>query len=123
MILKLILSLLFILPLIGSISVLLKGIKTELGKSKVTELKPSKAKLIGFFLLSIIGPYIALFLVWFLWIPGINLPFSVKLVSWILAAPYLLGVLGVSYALKMATETGGSPSKMANAVSDGLKEN
>lgn len=122
MVLKLILSLLFILPLVGSLSVLLKGIKKEFDKSKIHDLKPSKAKLIGYFLLSIIGFYIALFLVWFLWIPGIDLPFWVKLVSWFLAAPYLLGILGVSYALKMATETGGSPSKMANAVAGGLKD-
>ena len=122
MILKLILSLLFILPLVGSLSVLFKGIKNEFGKSKISDQKPSKAKLIGYFLISIIGLYIALFLVWFLWIPGIELPFYVKLVSWFMAAPYLLGVLGVSYALKMATEAGGSSSKMANAVADGLKK-
>ena len=93
MILKLILSLLFILPLIGSQSVLFKGIRNELRKSNDPKQRPSKVKMVGFSMVSIIGLYIALFLVWFLWIPGIDLPFSVKLVSWFLTAPYLLGVL------------------------------
>jgi hypothetical protein len=55
--------------------------------------------------------------------PGIDLPFGVKLFSWLLTAPYLLGIIGISYALKKATEVGASSSKMANAVFDAIKEN
>ncbi len=119
---KALFSLLFILPLIGSISVLVKGIRNELTKSKTDGQEASTPKLIGYSILTLIGLYITFFLIWLIWIPGLELPYGLKLFSYCLAAPYLIGVIGISYALSKATEVGASPSKMVNSVSKGIKE-
>jgi Na+/H+ antiporter NhaA len=122
MLIQIILSLLFILPLFGSMSVLFKAVAGELKKKNIEDQKVSTVKIIGFSVLSAIGFYIALFLIWLIWIPNFDLPYSLKIVSYCLAAPYLLGVIGISVALKKATEFGASPSKMANAVSDSVSK-
>lgn len=122
MLFQIIFSLLFILPLFGSMSVLFKGITGEFKKKNTEDKKVSTAKIIGFSILLAIGLYIALFLIWLIWIPSFDLPYSLKIVSYCLAAPYLLGVIGVSFALKKATEFGASPSKMASSVSDSLSK-
>ena len=122
MLIQIILSLLFILPLFGSMSVLFKAVAGELKKKNIEDQNVSTVKIIGFSVLSAIGFYIALFLIWLIWIPNFDLPYSLKIVSYCLAAPYLLGVIGISVALKKATEFGASPSKMANAVSDSVSK-
>jgi ABC-type multidrug transport system permease subunit len=122
MMFKILFSLLFILPLVGSLSVLIKGIRNEFNKFKVSGQKASTAKLIGYSILSLIGLYITIFLVCMIWLTGFDLPYGLKLFSYCLAAPYLFGVIGIGYALSKAAEVGASPTKMANSVSNGIKE-
>lgn len=120
MLLRLILSLLFILPLFGSLSVLFKGILSEIRKKNIDDQKFSGARVVGFSILSVIGIYITLFIVWLIWFPNIELPYSLKVASFCIAAPYILGVIGVGWALKKATEFGASPSKMASSLANSM---
>lgn len=122
MLFQIIFSLLFILPLFGSLGVVIKGMNSELNKRNAEDQKVSTLKVIGYSIFSIIGVYIALFLIWLIWIPNFELPNLLKLFSYCLAAPYLLGVIGISFALKKVTEFGGSPAKITKSVSDGISE-
>ncbi len=122
MLFKIIFSLLFILPIFGSMSVVIKAIKNELNKKNDPDKQFNIGKLIGMICVSLIGIYIGLFLVWFIWLPNIQLPFYIKLFSFFLAAPYLFGVIGFSYAMKKVTEAGGSSAKAATHISESIEE-
>jgi hypothetical protein len=120
MLFKIIISTMFLFPIFGSMSVLIKAIFLELRKSKTPELSVNKLKVVGILLLTFIGLYIGLFIIWFIWLPSIQLPLFIKIFSTFLAAPYLFGVIGMGFALKKATEFGASPAKMASHISESI---
>lgn len=120
--LKIFLSILFLFPLFGSMSVLIKLITQEFKIKKNSDFKVNKLKVTGILTFVLIGLYIGLFLIWYIWFPYIRLPLFVKIFSFILAAPYLLGVIGMGVALGKATEFGGSSTKMTSHVSESIKD-
>ena len=122
MIFQIAFSLVFILPIFGSMSVVFKAIRAELRKKASNEVEFRSLKLVAMIFLLLVGIYIGLFLVWLIWLPSMEIPFYLKLFSFLLAAPYLFGVIGFGYAMKKTTEVGGSPSKMASHIADSIKQ-
>lgn len=115
-------SILFFFPLFGSMSVLVKIIIQEFKRKKNNEFKVNKLKVAGILTLVIIGLYIVLFLIWYLWFPYIQLPFFVKIFSFILAAPYFFGVIGIGIGVGKATEFGASSTEMTSHFSESIKD-
>lgn len=122
MLFQIIFSVLFLLPLIGTLSVLVQAMKSELSKKNAEDQQVSKPKVIGYSVLTAIGLYFALFLLGLIWIPGFDFPYAIKVFSFCLTAPYLFGVIGISFALKKVTEAGSSPSKMVSSITDSISE-
>ena len=119
---KLLLSILFLIPLLGSMSVLIKLIIQEFKRKKETEFKINKLKVAGILIFAFIGLYIGLFIIWYIWFPYIQLPLFVKIFSLFLTAPYILGVIGMGIAVGKSTEFGGSSTKMTSHVSESIKD-
>lgn len=115
-------SLVFILPIFGSMSVIVRAIRAELNKKATGVGEFSALKLVGMIFLLLVGLYVGLFLVWFIWLPSMEIPFYLKLFSFLVAAPYLFGVIGFGLAMQKATEAGGSPSKMASHITDSIEQ-
>lgn len=120
--LQIFLSLVFILPIFGSMSVVVGAIRAELIKKASGVGEFNALKLVGLIFLLLVGLYVGLFLVWFIWLPSIEIPFYLKLFSFIVVAPYLFGVIGFGLAMQKATEAGGSPSKIASHISDSIEQ-
>lgn len=120
--LKIFLSILFLFPLFGSMSVLIKLIAQEFKIKKNTNIKVNKLKVAGILAFVFIGLYIGLFLIWYLWFPYIQLPLFVKMFSLILAVPYFFGVIGIGLGVGKATEFGVSSTEMASHFSESIKD-
>jgi hypothetical protein len=106
------------LPLLGTMSVVLQCLKNELTRKSMAGKKSHTLKLMGYSMLAATGLYIALFLLGLIWIPDFDLPHAIKLVSFCLAVPYLFSVLCISFTVKNVTEFGGSSSKIVNHISE-----
>lgn len=118
MLFQILFSLLFLLPLLGTMSVVLQCLKFELTKKNMADKKIHTLKLMGYSMLAATGLYIGLLLLGLIWIPDFDLPYAIKLVSFCLAVPYLLSVLGISFAVKNVAGFGGSSSKIVNHISE-----
>ena len=122
MLFQILFSLLIMLPLLGTMSVVLQCLKIEFTQKSMADKKIHTLKLMGYSLLAATGLYIAMFLLGLIWIPDFDLPGTIKAVSFCLAVPYLFGVLGISYTVKNVTELGGASSKIVNHISENISE-
>lgn len=122
MLFQIIFSVLFLLPLFGTLSVLIQAMKSESSKNNVEDQQVSKPKVIGYSVLTAIGFYIALFFLGLIWISGFDLPYAVKVFSFLLTVLYLFGVISISFALKKVTGAGSSPAKKIVTITDSISE-
>ncbi|MGD8833703.1 MAG: hypothetical protein PVJ19_02150 [Desulfobacteraceae bacterium] len=118
MLFQILFSLLFLLPLLGTMSVVLQCLKFELTKKNMADKKIHTLKLIGYLMLAATGLYIGLLLLGLIWIPDFDLPHAIKLVSFCLAVPYLFCVIGISFAVNNVAGFEGSSSKIVNHISE-----
>lgn len=117
MVTKLILSAVFLILLFETLSVLTRGIKRELDKNMELGSTVNKFKIAGISALIVVGFYIELFLVWYIWLTDIQLHPYLKITTAFLAVFYLLGVVGLSFSMKKAPEFGGLASRMTTRLS------
>jgi len=115
-----VLSVIFLLPLAGSIFLLVKMLALQLIDWKDSRQSGSnRIGLIGKTALIVItiaiGVFVGLFMVRFLWFPDFPLPTSLKIAGIVLVVPYL-GCLGAIFGLNPAIEFGSSASKIAKAL-------
>ena len=121
MLFQILFSLLIMLPLLGTMSVVLQCLKIELTRKSMADNNIHTFKLMGYSILAATGLYIAMFLLGLIWIPDFDLPRTIKVVSFCLAVPYLFSVLGISYTVKNVTEFGGSTPKIVNHISESVQ--
>ncbi len=118
MLFQILFSLLFLLPLMGTLSVVLRCLNIELSRKNASHYISHILKIMGYSALTATGIYIGMFLLGLTWIADFDLPDAVKLFSLGLAAPYLLSVIGISFAMKNATGSGVPPVEMATHISE-----
>lgn len=114
------LSIIFLLPLAGSIFMLIKTLAFQLVDWRDSRNSGSnRIGLIGKTALTVIaigiGVFVGFIMVRFLWFPGYPLSTSLKIVGIVLVVPYL-GCLGAIFGLNPAIEFGSSASKIAKAL-------
>lgn len=115
-----ILSIIFFLPLAGSIFMLIKTLAFQLvGWKDSRKSGSSRIGLIGRMALMVFaigtGAFIGFFMVRFLWFPDYPLRTSLKIAGIVMVVPYL-GCLGAIFGLNPAVEFGSSASKITKAV-------
>ena len=122
MLLQIFFSILFLLPLLGTLSVVLRCLNVELARKNTRHYITHILKIMGYSALAATGIYIGMFLLGLVWIADFDLPNEVKLFSFCLAVPYLLSVIAISFAMKNASESGVPSVKIASQISDHISE-
>ncbi len=112
MIIQISLSVVLFILLFETSSVLTKAVKRELEKDMELGASVNKINVAGVSSLSLVGFYVVFCLVSVIWAPDIQPSLILKIFTSILAASYILGVLGLGFSMKKAPEFGELASRM-----------
>ncbi len=122
MIIKFMVSTVFLLLLFETAGVLIKSIKRELEKNLELGSRVDGLKVTGLCLLILAGLYVDFFLIWLIWIPEFQPHLYAKAATFFLAVSYIIGVMGMRFSMKKASEFGGLASRMPSRTSSRMEE-